>query len=322
MCLILRASSTSPTGWGLPSLHAALRVHPLTVGIDPKTRLRIAATGAVVYFTEGICFPLSQVSPLVLEASSQWDEGNRAVSGSSHAGYGTIRTAPRHAVRARSERPPYTTSRLAKTYFVTLPKNGARNYMKPISENPLRWARNLLTLAVVSTACDGHNATIGDMQNTVDEYALHAIDSVVLAETEEVYLGQPVGLAIAESGDIYVADAFNSQVLRYGSDGTLLAVVGAPGPGPGELEFVYTTFIAGPSIVVVEGRNRVFEFFDRISGAYERQLAVSGLPGVTIPSQRQDTLWLGLRNSLANTAMARWIAGDTGVEYFGSLPTE
>ncbi len=25
----------------------------------------------------GICFPLSQVSPLVLEPSSQWDEGTR-----------------------------------------------------------------------------------------------------------------------------------------------------------------------------------------------------------------------------------------------------
>ncbi len=37
----------------------------------------------------GICFPLSQVSPLVLEASSQWDEGIRAVSGSWNAGYGT-----------------------------------------------------------------------------------------------------------------------------------------------------------------------------------------------------------------------------------------
>ncbi len=32
---------------------------------------------------------LSQASPLVLEASSQWDEGTRAVPGSSHAGYGT-----------------------------------------------------------------------------------------------------------------------------------------------------------------------------------------------------------------------------------------
>ena len=41
-----------------------------------------------------------------------------------------------------------------------------------------------LTLAVVCTACDGHNATIDDMQHMVDEYALHAIDSVLLVETE------------------------------------------------------------------------------------------------------------------------------------------
>ncbi len=40
----------------------------------------------------GIRFHLFQVSPLVLEASSQWDEGTRDVPGSSHAGYGTIRT--------------------------------------------------------------------------------------------------------------------------------------------------------------------------------------------------------------------------------------
>ncbi len=41
---------------------------------------------------EGICFPLSQVSPWVPEASSQWDEGTRAVSGSSHAGYVALRS--------------------------------------------------------------------------------------------------------------------------------------------------------------------------------------------------------------------------------------
>ena len=40
-----------------------------------------------------ICFPLSRVSPLALDASSHWDEGSCAVSGSSHAGYRTISSA-------------------------------------------------------------------------------------------------------------------------------------------------------------------------------------------------------------------------------------
>ncbi len=46
----------------------------------------------------GICFPLFQVSSLVLEASSQRDEGTWAVPGSSHAGYGTIRTTLKYCL--------------------------------------------------------------------------------------------------------------------------------------------------------------------------------------------------------------------------------
>jgi len=46
-------------------------------------------------FQIGICFPLSQVSALALEVSSQWDDGIRAISGSSHAGYGAIHTNAR-----------------------------------------------------------------------------------------------------------------------------------------------------------------------------------------------------------------------------------
>ena len=179
-----------------------------------------------------------------------------------------------------------------------------------------------LTVAIAVTACDGHDATVDDRQESVDQYALHAIDSIVLAETEDVYLGKPTSMAIAESGEIYVADSFSNRVLHYDSDGKLLGVIGAPGRGPGELEFVYTTFITDSSIVVVEGRNRTFEFFDRFSGVYQHQLSVSGLPGNTVPSQRGDTLWLGLRNAATNTALVRWIAGDSGVAYLGKLPTE
>ena len=32
-------------------------------------------------YIEGVCFPLSPISPLVLEASSQWDEGTRVSLG-------------------------------------------------------------------------------------------------------------------------------------------------------------------------------------------------------------------------------------------------
>ena len=67
----------------------AVQVDSLGISIGP-TKVELGEWA--VQGIEGICFPLSQVSPLVLEASSQWDEGTRAASSSSHAGYGTIRT--------------------------------------------------------------------------------------------------------------------------------------------------------------------------------------------------------------------------------------
>jgi DNA-binding beta-propeller fold protein YncE len=60
--------------------------------------------------------------------------------------------------------------------------------------------------------------------------------------TPAVELGRPTGVAIDPDGNVLVADTHYHRILRYSSDGELLAQFGNEGTGPGQ--FTYPTGIA------------------------------------------------------------------------------
>ena len=60
------------------------------------------------------------------------------------------------------------------------------------------------------------------------------LDSLVLAETDEHYIGNPVALFAAHDGSLLVSDAFAETVVRYDATGRLVARWGRRGQGPGE----------------------------------------------------------------------------------------
>lgn len=59
-------------------------------------------------------------------------------------------------------------------------------------------------------------------------------DSIVLEETEEHYIGNPLALFVVPDGSLLVADGFTETVLRYDATGRLVGHWGGRGGGPGE----------------------------------------------------------------------------------------
>lgn len=59
-------------------------------------------------------------------------------------------------------------------------------------------------------------------------------DSLVLEETDEHYIGQPLALFVAADGSILVSDSFAETVMHYDANGRLAERLGQRGEGPGE----------------------------------------------------------------------------------------
>jgi DNA-binding beta-propeller fold protein YncE len=75
------------------------------------------------------------------------------------------------------------------------------------------------------------------------------------SDQSERELGLPRGLCVAEDGSVYVADAFNSQIVRISPEGTLLGTWGDQGTGPGSFFFPNDIETLGAYFVVAEKEN-------------------------------------------------------------------
>ena len=117
-------------------------------------------------------------------------------------------------------------------------------------------------------------------------------DSVVLRETDEHHVGQPVSLIPVGDGSFLIADGYSNSVLHFDSRGRHQRTFGQKGEGPGEFGFVsYAGFVAGD--VVGIGDDRVFELelFDLRSAAHIGAVRMSAL--VDEYAVRGDTIWFG-----------------------------
>ncbi|MBL7127069.1 MAG: 6-bladed beta-propeller, partial [Dehalococcoidales bacterium] len=75
---------------------------------------------------------------------------------------------------------------------------------------------------------------------------------------------RPTGVAVAESGNIYVADGYgNARVHKFTSDGKLLLSWGGPGYGPSEFRLPHDIFVDKQERVWVPDReNSRIQIFD------------------------------------------------------------
>jgi DNA-binding beta-propeller fold protein YncE len=78
-------------------------------------------------------------------------------------------------------------------------------------------------------------------------------------EDENVAFNYPAGVAVDEAGNIYILDAANARVQKFGPDGKYLATIGRKGQGPGE--FIFPDAIGfdrdGNLVIADSAQNRV-----------------------------------------------------------------
>lgn len=139
--------------------------------------------------------------------------------------------------------------------------------------------------------------------------ALILEDSVVLRETDDHQLGQPVSLIPAGDGSFLIADGYLNSVLHFDSRGRFVRTFGRKGEGPGEFQFVsYAGFVAGDVVGIGDDYGFELELFELGSGAHIGAVEMGFL--VEDYVVRGDTVWFAAINTDDWTALGSAVLGD------------
>ena len=84
----------------------------------------------------------------------------------------------------------------------------------------------------ILTGCLGVPGSVFATQNPGPDLVF--LDSLVLEETDDHYIGNPLALQVMTDGSLLVSDGFSDAVLRYNATGVLIGRIGGKGDGPGE----------------------------------------------------------------------------------------
>lgn len=136
-------------------------------------------------------------------------------------------------------------------------------------------ALGVLYVLACGPADSGNGVHEGSAQQVTSfEELFDHVGTVVPAQAEDTYLAQPGQYAISPDGHIAIADPPDGNVKLYKADGSLRAVLGREGTGPGELTEARSVVFGPDSTVVVfdRGRRVVLEF--SLNGALLREVGL------------------------------------------------
>ena len=107
-------------------------------------------------------------------------------------------------------------------------------------------------------------------------------------------LNQPSDVAVAENGDIFVADGHdagsNMRIVKYTKDGKFIKSWGKPGTGPGELNVPHAlTFDSKGRLFVADRANNRLQIFDQEGKLLDEWKQFSRVSGIYI--DRNDVLY-------------------------------
>lgn len=130
------------------------------------------------------------------------------------------------------------------------------------------------------------------------------VDTVVLAESDSVYLGNPAATFTSDGvGRLYIPDMGNNRLLRFSPAGELERVFGRPGRGPGEFTGIgYAALVEPGRVWQSDYRQRRISLFDT-TGQPIREIAVDGR--LSSLHQSGATIWAGLTDHGTGLAVAR-----------------
>lgn len=184
----------------------------------------------------------------------------------------------------------------------------------------VRPAFALLLAAWILAGCGSGEG--GHAGGTPSGPTLVPVDSVLLAESDSVYIGKPGKPAIDPyDGSLYVPDYFSNQVYRFGRDGRLQQVYGGPGEGPGELQAAGAVFIPDDStLAVVDAGNTKIAFFDRATGGLRRELSIPASTAQAAPLLLGDTVWMHVRRVGSAQNLVRLDLSNDSLTWSGRFP--
>lgn len=117
------------------------------------------------------------------------------------------------------------------------------------------------------------------------------VDSLVLEETGEHHIGNPLGLFIERDGQLLVSDGFAETVLRYDATGRLIGRFGRRGQGPGEfVNLGGVGFVAATVAGFLDESGRL-ELFGLTDGAHSGRVRMDMNNRTSSFAVREDSLW-------------------------------
>ncbi len=148
----------------------------------------------------------------------------------------------------------------------------------------LRYGALLTSALVLCTwlvGC-GSNETTASGEWTIAEGTLELQERLHVSEGKSFYFGRIADVAVADDGQIYVADNQAAHVKVLSPDGELRDTVGTRGEGPGEFQYPLKLSVGrGDSLYVMDGTDgRVHVFSPEL--AFERGFSSHGDQGTPI----------------------------------------
>jgi len=152
--------------------------------------------------------------------------------------------------------------------------------------------------------------------------AVVPVDSVVLEESDSLYLGRPLSMAIDQTdGSLYIGDTYAGRVIRYDRRGRPIRVYGAPGPGPAEIGQLGAVFLVPGALGVVDTRTGSLKLFDRDRGTAIRSVPFLGIPNPVI-APAKGRVWIGALVVSTSSSIVSWDPESDSLEYLGPMPEE
>lgn len=127
------------------------------------------------------------------------------------------------------------------------------------------------------------------------------LDSLVLTETDEHYIGNPVALFVAHDGSLLVSDAFAETVFRYDAAGRLLARWGRRGQGPGEFRNLGGVGFVAADVAGFLDETGKLELFALANDAHHGTVRMDVTDRPSSFAVKRDSLWFAGINPVSST---------------------
>ncbi len=194
-----------------------------------------------------------------------------------------------------------------------------------VRRTPILSAAFFLLIACSATEERGEEARGG-------AYQLLPVDSLHVAEHDQVFLGNPFSLVVAREADeealseIWVSDFYSNRLWRFDGEGRYVGRVGAPGPGPAEFGAANFMFRGEPGEVAgVDMRGRAVKWFAAGSGellriAYHETGRIGGSRPVAWEEDGEPVLVFPLLDRTTTTSVGILHVASGGWRRVGPIP--